>query len=107
MPPGSSRASAIPIADRVKIAGRRDPQANIFKLVHDWLCGGRKKWLLILDNVDDARFLHEVQTSGQSQTAESKSAARPLREYNSGYEDLPRLLSNQREAEICTGQLQG
>jgi hypothetical protein len=26
------------IADRVKIAGRRDPQANIFKLVHDWLC---------------------------------------------------------------------
>jgi hypothetical protein len=25
------------IADRVKIAGRRDPQANIFKQVHDWL----------------------------------------------------------------------
>ena len=26
------------IADRAKIARRRDPQANIFKLVHNWLC---------------------------------------------------------------------
>ncbi|KAH8723891.1 hypothetical protein GQ44DRAFT_773477 [Phaeosphaeriaceae sp. PMI808] len=69
------------IADYVKIAGRQDPQANIFKLVHDWLCSSKHRWLLVLDNVDDARFLLEVLNSGQSQTAELKSAARPLREY--------------------------
>ncbi|KAF1981387.1 hypothetical protein K402DRAFT_449234 [Aulographum hederae CBS 113979] len=45
------------IADRVKVFGRRDPKVNIFKLVHDWLCDERRKWVLILDNVDDAGFL--------------------------------------------------
>lgn len=46
------------IADHARIPGRRDPQANIFKLVHDWL-GGEKsgQWLLVLDNVDDSHFL--------------------------------------------------
>ena len=42
------------IADVVKIAGREDPKAHIFKLVHDWLRGCEGKWLMILDNVDDA-----------------------------------------------------
>ena len=38
--------------------GRRDPKANIFKLVHDWLRDEKNgKWLLILDNIDDASFL--------------------------------------------------
>ncbi|OAL42713.1 hypothetical protein IQ07DRAFT_606479 [Pyrenochaeta sp. DS3sAY3a] len=32
------------IADRVKFVGRRDPQANIFKLVHDWLCDCKQRW---------------------------------------------------------------
>ncbi|OAG05932.1 uncharacterized protein CC84DRAFT_1052555, partial [Paraphaeosphaeria sporulosa] len=45
------------IADRVKIEGRRDPQVNIFKLVHDWMCDTDERWLLVLDNVDDAGFL--------------------------------------------------
>jgi hypothetical protein len=45
------------IADSVKITGRQDPQANVFKLVHDWLRECKQKWLLVLDNVDDARFL--------------------------------------------------
>lgn len=49
------------IADQVKIYGRRDPQANIFKLVHDWLCNCKQRWLLVLDGVDDARFLLDVQ----------------------------------------------
>ncbi|KAF2008302.1 hypothetical protein BU24DRAFT_138403, partial [Aaosphaeria arxii CBS 175.79] len=63
------------IADRVKISGRQDPQVNIFKLVHDWLCDSKQPWLLVLDNVDDASFLLEAQP------ASSKTAARPLREY--------------------------
>ncbi|KAJ5806306.1 uncharacterized protein N7503_003908 [Penicillium pulvis] len=42
------------IANRAKITGRHDPQANIFKLVCDWLQDAKnKKWVLILDNVDD------------------------------------------------------
>ncbi|KAF1976091.1 hypothetical protein BU23DRAFT_456756, partial [Bimuria novae-zelandiae CBS 107.79] len=63
------------IADCVKIAGRQDVQANIFKLVHDWLCDSKHRWLLVLDNVDDARFLLDVQP------ASSQTAAKPLREY--------------------------
>ncbi|KAF2015155.1 hypothetical protein BU24DRAFT_493604, partial [Aaosphaeria arxii CBS 175.79] len=61
------------IADRVRIVGRQDSQANIFKLVHDWLCDSKQPWLLVLDNVDDASFLLEAQP------ASSKTAARPLR----------------------------
>jgi tetratricopeptide (TPR) repeat protein len=63
------------IADNVKLAGRQDPQANILKLVHDWLLGCKHRWLLVLDNVDDARFLVE------RPVADSKTGAPPLREY--------------------------
>jgi tetratricopeptide (TPR) repeat protein len=63
------------IADRVKIAGRGDPQANIFKLVQDWLCDCKQRWLLVLDNVDDARFL--LDRLG----ANPKITSKPLREY--------------------------
>jgi hypothetical protein len=70
------------IADRVDIAGRLDPQTNIFKLVHDWLRDGKERWLLILDNVDDARFLLDVPANGYGQPTEnSRTASRPLREY--------------------------
>ena len=63
------------IADSVKIAGRQDPQANIFKLVHDWLRGCKHPWLLVLDNVDDARFLLD------RPAADPMTGARPLRKY--------------------------
>ncbi|KAF1978849.1 hypothetical protein BU23DRAFT_586689 [Bimuria novae-zelandiae CBS 107.79] len=63
------------IADRVKIEGRRDPQVNIFKLVHDWMCDTDERWLLVLDNVDDAGFLFDAQATT------SKIAAKPLHEY--------------------------
>ncbi|KAF2023428.1 TPR-like protein, partial [Setomelanomma holmii] len=69
------------IADRVRIAGRRDPQANICKLVHDWLCDCKQRWLLVLDNVDDARFLLDVRSGGGGQATNARGAARPLREY--------------------------
>jgi tetratricopeptide (TPR) repeat protein len=69
------------IADQVKIAGRQDPHANIFKLVHDWLHKCKQRWLLVLDNLDDARFLLRVQADERGQSADLKSAARPLREY--------------------------
>ncbi|KAH7096020.1 hypothetical protein FB567DRAFT_430684 [Paraphoma chrysanthemicola] len=70
------------IADSVKIEGRRDPQTNIFKLVHDWLRDSKNPWLLVLDNVDDARFLLGTPTGNQGQpTHDSRTASRPLREY--------------------------
>ena len=62
------------IADHVQIPDRNNPQANIFKLVHDWLRDERKgKWVLILDNVDDAGFLLAQPPSQGSQSSGSDS----------------------------------
>src|SRR5579871_1654876 len=63
------------IADCVRIPERQTPTANIFKLVHDWLRGNKGQWIIILDNVDDARFLLE------GQPYDSGSASKPLRDY--------------------------
>ena len=72
------------IANYVKIHGRQHPRADIFQLVHDWLRDERKgKWVLILDNVDDAGFLIENQDShreGQTYGLDS-SNSRPLGSY--------------------------
>lgn len=58
------------LADDLKIRGRSDPKANILQLVCDWLRDTRNgKWVLVLDNVDDAGFLLEpptVQSENQS-----------------------------------------
>ena len=43
--------------------------------MHDWLRGSKGPWLIILDNVDDARFLLEAQPYN------SGSSSKPLREY--------------------------
>jgi tetratricopeptide (TPR) repeat protein len=60
------------IADHVQIPDRDNPHANIFKLVHDWLRDERRgKWVLILDNVDDADFLLAQQPSQGSQSSGS------------------------------------
>ncbi|KAF2098292.1 putative kinesin [Rhizodiscina lignyota] len=70
------------IAHMVRIAGRDDPKADIFKLVHDWLREHKGKWLMILDNVDDAGFLIDSQPVEQSQSSDSsRQVLRPLREY--------------------------
>ena len=70
------------IADVVKIAGRENPKADIFKLVHDWLRGYEGTWLMILDNVDDADFLLNTQASIESQPNDpGRHTLRPLRDY--------------------------
>ncbi|KAK4892981.1 hypothetical protein LTR49_028535, partial [Elasticomyces elasticus] len=47
-------------ADLVKIDGRNDPKADIHTLFRDWLRDKRKgRWVLVLDNADDASFLVE------------------------------------------------
>jgi tetratricopeptide (TPR) repeat protein len=46
------------IADQIKVRGRNDLQADVFKLVHDWLRDAKNgRWLLVLDNADDAAVL--------------------------------------------------
>lgn len=69
------------IADRIKIFGRKDPKANIFQLVHDWLCSSKDRWLLVLDNLDDARFLVEVPAAQRDEAGNSRGAPKPLRPY--------------------------
>ena len=55
------------IADNVKIPGWRDPKANILKLVRDWLQNEtRGKWVLILDNIDNADFLFRTTSTFQA-----------------------------------------
>ena len=71
------------IADCIKIPRRQDPKANIFKLVHEWLRDSKDQWLLVLDNVDDARFLDST-ADNRGQTTDdpgTASASRPLRTY--------------------------
>lgn len=53
------------IADQVKIPGHRDAGVNAVSLVTNWLNIEKRKWILILDNVDDDRFLHHQQQQQQ------------------------------------------
>lgn len=51
------------LADRVKIPGRQDRNANIFQLVVNWLQDETiGKWILVLDNVDDDELLRKTGT---------------------------------------------
>jgi hypothetical protein len=44
--------------DDLKVSGRADQGANVLQLLRGWLQDSKNgKWLLILDNVDDARYL--------------------------------------------------
>ncbi|CRK42338.1 hypothetical protein BN1723_000751, partial [Verticillium longisporum] len=46
------------IAAEFRIPGHNEPNADVLQLVHSWLCDeSHGKWLMILDNVDDARVL--------------------------------------------------
>ena len=70
------------IAAVVNIAVQEDPKADIFKMVHDWLCECEGKWLIILDNVDDADFLVNARVVIQSHSSDSgRQNLRPLRDY--------------------------
>ncbi|KAH8680629.1 hypothetical protein BX600DRAFT_490989 [Xylariales sp. PMI_506] len=51
------------ITNYLQIPGRYDKDANIFQLVHDWLRDEHRKWLLILDNLDDVSYLLGVQNN--------------------------------------------
>ncbi|KAJ5248654.1 hypothetical protein N7468_000105 [Penicillium chermesinum] len=68
------------LADRVKIPGRKDPGANIFRLVENWLQDEKRdKWVLILDNADDHEFL--CSPPAMSNTGVMAGLTKPLFEY--------------------------
>ena len=72
------------IANCIKISKRQNLQANIFQLVHNWLYSNRRgKWVLILDNVDNAGFLVKAQSTSQDRHINSRGSkkVRPLVEY--------------------------
>jgi hypothetical protein len=72
------------IADQVKIPGRQDPKANIFKLVENWLRDEKiGKWVCILDNVDDEKFLCSLPTTGKGHPTKglTNDPTKPLLEY--------------------------
>ncbi|QKX61690.1 uncharacterized protein TRUGW13939_08845 [Talaromyces rugulosus] len=57
-------ASLRNLADRAKIPGRQDRNANIFELFGNWLQDGKiGEWILVLDNVDDDDLLRKPLTT--------------------------------------------
>lgn len=63
------------VADLIKLKGRSDPKAKILLLFKNWLRDNREeKWLVILDNADDADFLVAIPTD----TDEDHSTQRPI-----------------------------
>jgi tetratricopeptide (TPR) repeat protein len=75
------------IADQVKARGRKDPQADVFKLVHDWLRDAKNgRWLLVLDNADDAAVLFPTDDVGKlSNDSASANASSALQQHLSSY----------------------
>ena len=47
------------VADQIRLPGRRDPKADILKLLQTWLADASQRWMIVLDNADDAGFLLE------------------------------------------------
>ena len=57
------------VVGQLQIPGQHDSKANPFELFEAWLRDGRKgRWLLILDNADDGRFLREPPPSNNETT---------------------------------------
>lgn len=59
--------------DQLRIYGRKDPKADILQLLCDWLRDRDKgRWLIVLDNADDASFLLDSPTTSVEQPAQRR-----------------------------------
>lgn len=67
------------IADKVKLPDRDKPKVDILRLVYEWLCSDESgKWLLILDNADDATiFFNSSRETPVSTTGRKESFSTP------------------------------
>ena len=114
------------VADQLKIDGRKDPKTDLLPLLQNWLRNeGKGRWLLILDNADDASFLLEPPATSNNGplmrrridyipacdhgsmiiTTRSKREAQKLT-YNSDIVEVPAMSEGEAEAllEIKLGQ---
>jgi tetratricopeptide (TPR) repeat protein len=74
------------IADQVKVRGRKDPQADVFKLVHDWLRDTKNgRWLLVLDNADDVTVLSPADDGSKLSNSTGGSGGSALQQHLSWY----------------------
>jgi hypothetical protein len=71
------------IAERVKIAGWDNPEANILRLVNNWLrdeASGR--WFMVIDKADDASvFLRPVDEGKVGDNSNKAALSKDLSEY--------------------------
>ncbi|KAJ5414716.1 hypothetical protein N7509_001343 [Penicillium cosmopolitanum] len=64
------------LADRAKIPGRQDHNANIFQLVGNWLQNENiGKWILVLDNLDNDELLRNPLPTGTGTQANAQGCA--------------------------------
>ncbi|KAJ5564008.1 hypothetical protein N7513_000250 [Penicillium frequentans] len=62
------------LADRAKIPGRLDRNANIFQVVGNWLEDEKiGKWILVLDNVDDDELFRNPSVIGTTGNIDTQS----------------------------------
>ena len=70
------------IAQLVKVRGHKDPQADVFKLVHDWLRDEKNgRWLLVLDNADDAGVLSTQASNSRGDSSSAGALQHQLSRY--------------------------
>ena len=73
------------VADQLRLYGRKDPKANLLLLLQNWLRDESKgRWLVVLDNADDASFLLEPPaTPGEERPAQGRINYVPACEHGS------------------------
>jgi len=64
------------IADQIGLPGRQDAKADVLQLLQTWLANAMRRWLIVLDNADDADFLLVP-----SSPADGSTATKPRIEY--------------------------
>ncbi|KAJ5604792.1 hypothetical protein N7510_009946 [Penicillium lagena] len=70
------------LADRVKIPGRKDRNANIFRVVSNWLQDAKiGKWILVLDNVDDDELLSKPSSDQRQVDGQRDTSTQPPLRY--------------------------
>ena len=86
------------IASTCSIPGHRDPDVNVLQIVRDWLertypC----KWLMIIDNVDDAGEFFRLQFLGRSMADYVPQSSNGILLYTTRSRDIAVDLSSDRE----------
>ncbi|KAK0302703.1 hypothetical protein LTR82_017791 [Friedmanniomyces endolithicus] len=73
------------VADQLKSYGRKDPKADLVQLLRNWLRDkSKERWLIVLDNADDAGFLLEPPaTTGEAQPAQRRTDYIPTCDHGS------------------------